>query len=292
MQNEQAIALPSDDYQWHSSDESWVDASDGQIDSRTLLRLKTLVFPVFDGEDMWIDFLKSADRLSRLLEAAQIPEEYINYECYQYQWSDIFCENWGIGSAYWSDATPFELMIRETVKTLDSNCWLIEERCWQEKEAIYKRFEALEGYAKSNEQTQFRVRPYYPSDYHLFSTDDEWVSASPGCLREHYLDVLKKSVGESSWIGFLKRPDRLQHIIRHGEPKAEQRSILEGGVYQWEDLASPIWGLGSKVWPDPTASEIEQVKELFKTFKAWKSTEEKLTSLLGESRYLTMGEEA
>ena len=271
MQNEQQIVLPKDDYQWFVDDTSWVEASDGKLRWHELSRMKSLLFKECADEDMWVDFLKSDDRLSHLLRMTRMPEEYINYEFYEYQWSDVCGERWGIGSIYWSDPTPFELMICETVRALNSKWWATEKQeCYREdQEAIYTSFQSLEAYVIQHEKTQFRVDPFFPTDYQLFTTDDEWVSGSPELIRPHYLDVLKKSVGESSWIGFLKRPDRLQHIIRYGDPRLEQRTILKGGMYQWEDLASPVWGLGSKVWPDPTPHEIEQVKELMTTFESW-----------------------
>jgi len=284
MQNEQQIVLPKDDYQWFVDDTSWVEASDGKLRWHELSRMKSLLFKECADEDMWVDFLKSDDRLSHLLLMTRMPEEYINYEFYEYQWSDLFCEYWGIGSAFWADPTPFELMISETVRALNAKWWAVEKygHYWEEQEAVLTHFDLLEEYVKKHEKTQFRVAPYFPTDYHLFETDDEWVSASPESLRSHYLDVLKKSVGESSWIGFLKRPDRLQHIIRYGDPRLEQRTILKGGMYQWEDLASPVWGLGSKVWPDPTPHEIEQVRELFATYQEWGDAGENVTLFLSE----------
>jgi len=282
--------LPEDDYQWFVDDKSWVEASDGKLRWNDLARLKSLLFDVFAEEEQWVDFLKSDGRLSHLLQLAHLPEEYINYEFYRFDWGDVCGEGmaWeGIGSNYWSDPTPFELMVCETVKTLYSNWWVKERQncCWEDLEFVHNRYQELEEYVKMHEKQQFRVKPYFSTDYHLYETDDEWVSTSPKLLRTHYLDVLKKSVDESSWLGFLKRPDRLQRIIRWGDPRLEQGSILEGGVYKWEDLASPIWGLGSKVWPDPTPYEIAQVKELFTTFQVWDDAADKLRLLLETSHW-------
>ena len=258
-------ALPKDDYQWFIDDESWVNASDGLLCMRTLNRLKFLFFG--DSDFMpWVEFLKEENRLSGFLRRGQIPEEYINYEFYRFQWDDVFSEEWGIDSLYWPDPTHFELVTREMVRELTSKWYLADKQSgheWEPMDYLWKNYSDLEEYVEQHEQNKFRLRPYsFPEDYQLFVTDDEWVSGSGGLIQAHYLDILRKSVGESSWIGFLNRPDRLSHILRTEGDEPDKQSILEGGQYQWKDLSSPVWGLGTNVWPDPTEDELEQVRGL------------------------------